>query len=98
VVIDWTNACAGPAGADVATAWLLMACAGLPKGWGARSAQRLVRRIMVDSFLAAADGYGERDLARRTLATVLAERRTDPHMEPDELALMQKVVDREGVS
>lgn len=98
VVIDWTNACAGPAGADVATAWLLMACAGLPKGWRARSAQRLVRRIMVASFLAAADGYGERDLARRALASVLGERRTDPHLEPKELARMQKVVDREGLS
>ena len=53
---------------------------------------------MVASFLAAADGYGERDLARRALASVLGERRTDPHLEPHELARMQRLVDREGLS
>jgi hypothetical protein len=90
--VRWTG------GADVATAWLLMACAGLPKAGGARSAQRLVRRIMVDSFLTAADGYGEHDLARRALATGAGRAADRPPHGAGELARMQKVIDREGLS
>lgn len=94
VVIDWTNACSGPAGADLATAWLLIACADLPEPRMARSLERVGRRLALASLLGAAERLGEHALARDQLAAVLAERHGDPHMSPDELARMERVVRR----
>jgi aminoglycoside phosphotransferase (APT) family kinase protein len=96
VVIDWTNACAGPAGVDLATAWLLIACAGLPESRRARSLEQLGRRLALTALLNAADRLGERELARQQLAAVLAQRQHDPNMSPDELARMARVVRRAG--
>jgi aminoglycoside phosphotransferase (APT) family kinase protein len=84
VVIDWTNACAGPAGADLATAWLLIACAGLPEKRPARMLEQVGRRMALAALLSAAERLGEQDLARHQLAAVLAERRHDPNMSPGE--------------
>jgi aminoglycoside phosphotransferase (APT) family kinase protein len=94
VVIDWTNACAGPAGVDLATAWLLIACAGLPETKAARILEQAGRRMVLTVLLSAAERLGETRLARHQLATVLAERRHDPNMSPDELARMARVVRR----
>lgn len=98
VVVDWTNACRGPAGADVATAWLLLACAGLPVSGRERAAQRLVRKMLVSSFLSAAASYGEREPGRAALSVVLEQRRLDPNMSSDELARMTRLVARAGRS
>lgn len=96
VVIDWTNACAGPAGADLATAWLLIACADLPEKRTARTLERVGRRMALAALLNAAKRLGEQELARHELAGVLAQRHHDPNMSPDELARMARVVRRAG--
>jgi aminoglycoside phosphotransferase (APT) family kinase protein len=96
VVIDWTNACAGPAGTDLATAWLLIACAGLPEARTRRTLERVGRRLALAALLSAAKPLGELDLAQRQLAAVLTQRHHDPNMSPEELARMAKVVRRAG--
>jgi len=50
VVIDWTNACRGPAGADVADAWLVLASA-KPEGGIAMQAVAKLRGIFLSRFL-----------------------------------------------
>jgi hypothetical protein len=96
VVIDWTNACAGPAGADLATAWLLIACAGLPETRTRRTLQQVGRRMALAALLSAAKPLGELDLAQPQLAAVLTQRQHDPNMSPEELARMARVVRRAG--
>lgn len=96
VVIDWTNACAGPAGADLATAWLLIACAGLPETRTRRTLEQVGRRLALAALLSAAKPLGELDLAQSQLAAVLTERQHDPNMSPEELARMARVVRRAG--
>lgn len=97
VVIDWTNACAGPAGADLATAWLLIACADLPETRTARALEQVGRRLALTALLSAAERLGERHLARQQLAAVLAQRHHDPNMSSAELARMARVVRRAGL-
>jgi aminoglycoside phosphotransferase (APT) family kinase protein len=92
LVIDWTNASAGPAGADVAVTWLLLAAADAPSS---RLEQLLVaqlRGIFVRSFLRAAG----RDAAAPYLAAAVAHRRRDPHLSPAELDAMDRLVSRHG--
>jgi aminoglycoside phosphotransferase (APT) family kinase protein len=96
VVIDWTNACAGPTGADLATAWLLIACVGLPESRPARTVERLGRRLALSGLLGAAKRVGEYELARDQLAAALAQRQHDPNMSPRELKQMARVVRRAG--
>lgn len=57
MVIDWSNGCAGPAGADAAMAYLIMASSdvdGLPP-WLAPMA-RALRRVFLRRFRAAVRG------------------------------------------
>lgn len=96
VVIDWTNACVGPAGADVAEAWLLLACAGIPERRLAGITERVLRRVAVRVFVSAAGRHGEAEAARAALDAVLAHRRRDPNMTPVELARMSRLVRREA--
>ncbi|MGH9245267.1 MAG: phosphotransferase [Acidimicrobiales bacterium] len=75
-VIDWTNAARGEAGADVATTWLLLATADLPRTPVPPVVLDAVRRLFLRYFLAAAD----RDAARPWLGAILERRARDPHM------------------
>ena len=98
VVIDWTNASAGPAGADLAVTWLLIAAAQPPSSptTAARMVELLAavgfRRLFVYAFLRAAD----RDAAARCLSVALEHRRGDPNLSRDELDAMARIVDRHG--
>jgi len=92
VVIDWTNASVGPAGADLAVTWLLLAAANPPTSAVERLAVLGLRRCFVAAFLRAAD----RDAAARCLAVALEHRRRDPNLSAGELASMSRVVDRHG--
>ena len=92
VVIDWSNAAAGPGPADVAEAWLLLAAAGVPGSALDRAVAAVGRSLLVRAFLAATD----RRAAARYLPDVLERRRRDPHMAPAELAAMARLVDREA--
>jgi aminoglycoside phosphotransferase (APT) family kinase protein len=87
VVIDWSNAAAGPPGADVAMAFLIMASSDvddLPP-W-IRPAVGGVRRIFVRRFLAAV-----RDDHRPYLAPVAEARLADPNVRPAEAARIRRL-------
>ncbi|HET7245387.1 MAG TPA: phosphotransferase [Streptosporangiaceae bacterium] len=86
-VIDWSNGCAGEAGADVAMAYLIMASSdvdGLPS-WLAPVAGGL-RRLFLRRFLAAV-----RDDSRPHLARVAAYRLEDPNVRPAEAARLRRL-------
>jgi RIO-like serine/threonine protein kinase len=53
-VIDWQNAARGPAGADVAKTWIILATASPPGGRAKAALLGAARRIFLRSFLAAA--------------------------------------------
>jgi tRNA A-37 threonylcarbamoyl transferase component Bud32 len=80
VVIDWPNAAAGPAGLDVADAYLTMAALPVPEGDLARLQQDLIT-----AFLAAA---GEPDAAR-WFPAVIDRRERDPHFPPEWIERMR---------
>ena len=92
VVIDWSNACQGPGGADVAVAWLLLAAAEAPTSRAERLLVGTFRQAFVRWFLAAVD----RDAAVACLPAALARRRLDPHLSPAELDRMARIVERAG--
>ncbi|HSM67581.1 MAG TPA: phosphotransferase [Ilumatobacteraceae bacterium] len=88
IVIDWTNAAAGPRGLDAANTWLTLA-AGTPPGsilrrWLAAA----LRRLFLDRFVRAVD----RPLAVGQLGTALALRELDPNLTPEEIDVMRAVV------
>ena len=89
VVIDWANAARGPAGADVAATWLLLAAAQPPEGSRLDALVTTVgRRWFLSRFLRHAD----RAAGVAMLAAVVALRRTDPNMSAAELQRMEEVV------
>lgn len=88
VVIDWTNAAAGPAAADVADTWLLLACARPDDGLALVIAvQGLYARLFVNR--------AGRDAARDHLHAAFAHRVADHNMRPAEVARMRALVRRE---
>jgi Ser/Thr protein kinase RdoA (MazF antagonist) len=90
VVIDWSNSCAGPAGADVAMAYLIMASSdvdGLP-AWLAPMA-RLLRWLFLRRFRAAV-----RDDPGPHLARTARLRLADPNVRPAEAARLRRLTGR----
>jgi aminoglycoside phosphotransferase (APT) family kinase protein len=90
VVIDWTNAAAGTPGSDVATTWIVSACAQIP---GARWKAVLLgsfRNLLVSTFLRRAG----RDAAVEDLAAVAEWKCRDQNMQPDEVAAIRRLVAR----
>ncbi len=95
VVIDWSNAQSGPAGADVAMAYVIMASSevdGLPLP--VRPAVSAVRGAFVRQFLLAV-----RDDPGPHIARVARQRMTDPNVRPSEADwLARKAVEAERAS
>jgi len=92
VVIDWTNGVAGPAGADVAMACLIMASSDvddLPR-W-LRPAAGGLRRLFLRRFRAAV-----RDDPGPYLAEVARYRMTDPNVRPAEAARLLRLARQAG--
>jgi len=90
VVIDWTNARAGAAGADVAMAYLIMATSDIDLiPLGLRPAIRLLRAALFRVFLASVD-----DDPMPHLARVARARLTDRNTRPAEAARLRKVAER----
>ena len=88
-MIDWASAGRGPAGADVADAWLVLAAARPPAaGPGAAALVRLLRARFLAEFLAVA---GRADAVPH-LALAAERRSTDHHMGEAELELIRRVV------
>ena len=87
VVIDWTNAAAGPAGADVAMADLIMASSDVDDlpAW-LRPAAGGLRRIFLRGFLAAV-----RDDPGPYLAEVARYRLRDPNVRPAEAERLRRL-------
>jgi hypothetical protein len=92
VVIDWSSGGRGPAGADVADAWLLLASAQPPAGALMRALVGLLRGRYLAEFLRHA---GRAEAARHLRRGV--ERRTRDHnMSAAEVASMRRVAERHG--
>ena len=92
VVIDWSNGGRGPAGADVADAWLVLAGAQLP----ASAARRLLVGLLRAGFLAAFLRAAGREDAARHLPLALERRAADANLAEAELATMRLVAARRG--
>jgi aminoglycoside phosphotransferase (APT) family kinase protein len=92
VVIDWTNASVGPAGADVAVTWLLIGAAQPPTGRIERLLVTALRKLFVRAFLGATD----RDAAAGCLSVALEHRCRDANLSREELAAMDRLVARQG--
>jgi Ser/Thr protein kinase RdoA (MazF antagonist) len=92
VVIDWTNAAAGPAGADVAMAYLIMESSDvddLPRRL--RPAVRELRRVFLRRFRA-----GVRDDPGPYLAKAARLRMTDVNVRPAEAARLRRLAGLAG--
>lgn len=88
VVIDWTNACAGTPGSDIALTWLLTSCGEIP---GPRWKTALLggfRALLVNRFL----HHAGRAAAVRDLAAVAEWKLADKNMRPGEVAAMRQLV------
>lgn len=94
VVIDWSNAGRGPAGADVADAWLLLAAADPPGNRLLATLVQLLRARFLATFLREA-GAGE---AAAHLDAALRLRASDHNMSRLELSRMRGLVAEHGLS
>lgn len=87
VVIDWSSAGRGPAGADVADAWLVVACAQPPGGPLMRALTAALRQRFLTTFL----GEADRSQAAGYLRHAYERRAADPHLDRREKAAMQRI-------
>ena len=92
VVIDWTNACVGAPGVDVARAWALTACANADVSGLIKLALSRVRRSLVAGLL----DTGGRDEARAGLAYAAELTLLDPHISPMEEERLRALVAAEA--
>ncbi len=92
VVIDWTNACRGPAGTDIGRAWALMACADADVGFPLKLVLKPIRGRLVSSFVAAA---GE-DEGRRWLRMAVELTLLDDNISESEKARGRALAEAEG--
>lgn len=89
VVIDWTNAAAGPSGADVAMAYLIIASSDLDAlPWWLRPAAWSLRRMFLRRFRAAV-----RDDPGPYLAQAASYRLKDPNVRPAEAARLLRLAE-----
>ena len=93
VVIDWSSAGRGPAGADVADAWLVLAAARPPAGPLLRALVAALRRHFLAVFLR----HAGREEAARHLEAAAGRRAADPHLAAVEKAAMLRVAAAHGV-
>ena len=92
VVIDWTGAALGDPAVDVAVAWVLTATGEIPGNRLVATAMGWGRSSWCGSFLSRFD----RDEITSVLREVVGWKVLDPHMSPDEIAGMWRLVERAG--
>lgn len=92
VVIDWSSAGRGPAGADVADVWLLLAAANAPARGLLRVMVAALRARFLDEFLR----HAGREEAARHLEAAARLRTADPHLSEIEKAAMRDVAAKHG--
>ena len=88
VVIDWPNASRGDGLVDVALAWVLMACGGIPFGRLKAAVLGRGRALLVNGFLRAWD----LPALRRHLPAVVEWKVKDPNMTEAERQAMRRLV------
>jgi aminoglycoside phosphotransferase (APT) family kinase protein len=89
-VIDFSNAAAGPAGADIAQSWIIMATSSIPGSLVKQSVGGLGRRQLVRSFLHATDI----ESARRFMRDVAIARKSDVNTTHAERARIDQLLAR----
>jgi Phosphotransferase enzyme family len=94
VVIDWTNAAAGPAGVDDADTWLLLHAAEIDGPRWRRAAAFPIRRTLLRAYLRAID----LPAARAALPAAAASRLQDRNMRPTEIARMRALAGTASVA
>jgi aminoglycoside phosphotransferase (APT) family kinase protein len=92
VVIDWSSAGRGPAGGDVADAWLLLATADAPVGPLMRPVVTALRARFLDEFLR----HAGREEAARHLTAAARRRTADPNLSGTEKAAMLRLAATHG--
>ena len=63
MVIDWQNAARGPAGADLAKTWIILATASVPGSTAKAAMLRAARQLFLRSFLGNVDAQAARPFA-----------------------------------
>ncbi len=91
MVIDWTNARAGPAGADVAMAYLIMGSSEVDQvPVLLRPLLKSIRATLIRQFLSSV-----RDDPKPYIATVARERVKDPNVRPAEAQWLLRMAERQ---
>jgi aminoglycoside phosphotransferase (APT) family kinase protein len=92
VVIDWTNARAGPAGADVAMAYLIMGSSEVDQVPApVRPLMKSFRTALIRQFLSSV-----RDDPGPYIAAVVSERVKDPNVRPSEARWLLRMAERQS--
>ena len=94
VIIDWTNACRGPAAADVAQTWIIMATSEADVPSFLRPLLGRLRSWFLDRFLASQD----REAACAQLPAIAEHRKRDRNVLPSEIVEIDRLLAREGVA
>jgi aminoglycoside phosphotransferase (APT) family kinase protein len=94
VVIDWSNAARGPAEADLALTWLILACSLPPSSALRRAASLAGRRLFLDLFLR----RFERDRVAAQLGSAGAYRLANRRIPPAEVEAVSRLLKRLGVA
>ena len=93
-IIDWTNAARGPAGADVAMSWMLIATSSPDETEAPALLRRLavpVRRVFVNAYLAATAEVAD---VPAWIPHVCARRLADPNTRPAEATEVRRFLSR----
>jgi tRNA A-37 threonylcarbamoyl transferase component Bud32 len=76
MVIDWQNAARGPAGADLAKTWIILATAAVPGSTAKAAMLKAARRLFLSSFLANVDARAARSFLPPLAEAWIANPRT----------------------
>jgi aminoglycoside phosphotransferase (APT) family kinase protein len=93
VVIDWANAAKGRPEVDIAVAWVLLGAAQPPAGPVMSVLVRVLRGMLLKSFLASAGA----EQARGALRDAVTYKVLNPNMSDDENAAMWRLLEENGL-
>jgi aminoglycoside phosphotransferase (APT) family kinase protein len=91
VVIDWANGAAGAPAIDVALAWALLKGGQVPARGLMAAFVRVGRGVLLSRFLETVERGDARDVLRQAVSYISA----NPHLAPEEVAAMWRLVEQE---
>jgi len=94
MLIDWQNAARGPAGADLAKTWIILATAAVPGGTAKAAMLRAARRVFLRSFLQNVDVQA----ARSCLPAVAEAWTANPRISDAERAATAQLLRTSGAA